>query len=509
MSNPNITLKWKITKVLENTPPCHKNNIVFNISPNPGLYNQFGLSPIYVPKFFDPTIVFQQTIKNRLKKQDIIVDDYKFPYNIYIPKLNAKVSLSVKIRLFPSNILSLTVTVSGFPHTLDAAKLIDYQDLRQLKPISDIIQWTIGMAETLNHKNFNSLQSFNYKPTVYLEEICQSEKFQNHIEENISKYIGVLIRNYDFNAMDDKIQENILEKNKKHNLKSLQEKYLIDKQGILYITPLNKLHLKSKTAQFSKTHDLFEIAIVFGEYLSQYLSFRLLNEDLADFFIYEIQPWIENPEIVFRMSVSNETIWKLLISELKLKKLMQFVTNPPIRSIVVNKSQYFSQFSYWWKSPNFEYLLTKKIEKSKDLQLDFLENEDLKRLIIEDYGEAKRSLQSKNYKATILLCGSIAEAILTAVIEKARLPGINTKKLYNNFNLSKLLDIAKNHDLVIDKNIFSLIDPLRNYRNIIHPGVQLRKSISPDLSKATIALETIKLLLEDLKINKTQKKNNP
>lgn len=353
------------------------------------------------------------------------------------------------------------------------------------------------------------MQSFNYKPIVYLEEICQSEKFQNHIEENISKYIGVLIRNYDFNAMDDEIQENILEKNKKHNLKSLQEQYLIDKQGILYITPLNKLHLKSKTSQFSKTHDLFEIAIVLGEYLSQYLSFRLLNEDLADFFIYEIQPWIENPEIVFRMSVSNETIWKLLISELKLKKLMQFVTNPPIRSIVVNKSQYFSQFSYWWKSPNFEYLLTKKIEKSKDLQLDFLENEDLKRLIIEDYGEANRSLQSKNYKATILLCGSIAEAILTAVIEKARLPGINTKKLYNNFNLSKLLDTAKNHDLVIDKNIFSLIGPLRNYRNTIHPGVQLRKSISPDLSKATIALETIKLLLEDLNINKSQKKNNP
>jgi hypothetical protein len=474
---------------------------VFNIYPNPGLYKQFGLSPIYVPKRFDPTIVFQQTIKNRLKKQDIIVNDYKFPYNIYIPKLNANIYLNIKIRLFPPNILSLTVTLSGFLSTLNVAKLIEYQDIRELHPILDIIQCTIGMAETLDHKNFEITQSFIYKPIVYLEGVCQSDKFQDYIEKNKSQYIGVLIRNYDYNSMDNEVQENILKKNKNHNLKSSQEKCLIDKQGILYLAPLNELELNSKTSHFLKIHDLFEIAIVFREYLNQYLSFRILNEDLADFFIYEIKPWIENFKIIFRNSTTNEFVWELMISELKLKELMQLVTNPPIQSIIENKSQYFRQFSLWWRDPNFESLLSKKMETG-NLQLDFLENEDLRNLIIEDYGEAIRSLQSKNYKATILLCGSISEAILTAVIEKARFPGINLDELYNNYNLYKLLNVAKNHNLIQDKNLFSFIDPLRNYRNTIHPGVQIRESIHLDLSIATIALETVKLLFRDLNKNK-------
>lgn len=66
------------------------------------------------------------------------------------------------------------------------------------------------------------------------------------------------------------------------------------------------------------------------------------------------------------------------------------------------------------------------------------------------------------------------------------------------------MKIAKDHNLIQDENIFSLIDPLRNYRNMIHPGVQLRKSISPDLSKANIALDSINLLISD--INKSHKK---
>jgi len=74
----------------------------------------------------------------------------KFPYKIDIPELNTKVLFNIKIRLYPINILSLTITASGFPPTLDAAKLIDYQKLNQLKPIYYIIQWTIGIVETLN-----------------------------------------------------------------------------------------------------------------------------------------------------------------------------------------------------------------------------------------------------------------------------------------------------------------------------------------------------------------------
>ncbi len=178
---------------------------------------------------------------------------------------------------------------------------------------------------------------------------------------------------------------------------------------------------------------------------------------------------------------------------------MQSVTKPSILRAIEDKSNYFDHFSIkWWNECDFPYLLSRKIEESKELNLAFLDNKDLKRLIIEDYGEARRSLQSKNYKATILLCGSLVEAILTAAIAKAKIPGITSEKLYNDYNLYKLINLAKNQGIITDSNLFSFIDPLRNYRNTIHPGVQVRKSVSLDLSKARIAIETIKLLIKEL-----------
>jgi hypothetical protein len=173
--------------------------------------------------------------------------------------------------------------------------------------------------------------------------------------------------------------------------------------------------------------------------------------------------------------------------------------NQPIQAVLAEKGAYFDKFaSDWWDESDFAYLIARRMEESKELHLGFLANEELKRLVLEDFAEARCSFHSRNYKATILLCGSIAEAILTAVIDKARLPGISTQKLYRDFGLSRLIDVAQEHGLIRDKSLLLLLQPLRHYRNIIHPGVQVRKSLSPDSSKARIALEIVNLLVKDL-----------
>lgn len=320
MINGKFTLKWKITKVLDTPPSIHQDNIVFNLSQNTGLYSQFSLpkSLGYVPHLLEPTVVFHQVIKNELAKQDIKIINKKFPYNIDVPNLNAQVLLNIKIRLYPTNILSLTVTVSGFPSTLDAVELINYQRLDKLEPIPHIIQWTIGMVETLDHKNFNPSQPLRSKSIVYLDGVCRPEDFKNHIKENVSQYVGILIRNDYYKTMDEEIQRLILEKNKDHNLKFSQELLLIDKQGILYVKPTGTMAPKSR---FSKIQELYEIAIIFGEFLSNDLSFHIQKEDLANF--NKIRQWIEDPEAVFRYSVEHKKMWKLLLREFELKAIMQ------------------------------------------------------------------------------------------------------------------------------------------------------------------------------------------
>ncbi len=299
--------------------------------------------------------------------------------------------------------------------------------------------------------------------------------------------------------MDDRITNSVIEKNHDHNLKSSQELLLIDKQGVLYLTPNRTAKKKPTRPRFSRTYDLFGIALVFKDFITNYHSFRLYNEDFADFLLNKIRPWIDEPDIVFGASVSNKYRWELLLEEFGLKARLRFILTQTIINALHEKSQYFDKFAVeWWSQSDFPFLISGEIRESKEIHLGFLENEDLKQLIIEDYAEARRSLQSKNYKATILLCGSIAEAILTAIIDKADLSGITTSKLYSNYDLFKLVDLAKTEGLIRDKTLFPLLEPLRSYRNIIHPGVQVRKSLSPDSSKARIALETVNLLVKDL-----------
>jgi hypothetical protein len=503
MSHIAIKLRWKVTALLENDPPIHQENVLFNISPNTGLYSQFSipLRHSYVPQVLSPTITYHQVIKNLLKKSlGIEIKERKFPYRVFVPELGTEVLINLGIRLFQPSILSLTVKLSDISTSyLDATRLLDCQRLDYLRPVSDITQWTIGLAETLDQKYFDSSPPLRFKPAVHLDNVCSPEVFQSHIKENLSKYVGILIRNYDYELMDSKVPRMILEKNTEHNLKSSKEMLLIDKQGILYLTPIRTGKETPTRPRFSRTYDLYSIALVFKDYMNHFHSFRSHNEDFADFILYKIWPWLDEPDIVFGASVSNKYRWNLLIDEFGLDSRMRFAMNPTIRDAIEDKSRYFEQFTTgWWNESDFGYLIAGKIRESKELRLGFLENDDLKKLIIEDYAEARRSLQGRNYKATILLCGSIAEAILTATIDKANLPGITTKKLYTDYNLSTLVDTAEKHNLIKDKTLFPLLEPLRHYRNTIHPGVQVRQSLSLDSSKARIALETINLLVKDL-----------
>jgi hypothetical protein len=281
------------------------------------------------------------------------------------------------------------VKLSDVPiHDLDIARLIDYQRLDFLRPVSDITQWTIGMVETLNHRDFNPSQPLRFKPAVHLDGICPSDECQGHFDDHAGDYIGILIRNYDYELMDSRIADMILDKNREHNLKSLHELLLIDKQGILYLTPSLVDRTVPKRPRFSRTYELYGVALVFDDYIRHYHSFRLRNEDFADFILYKIRPWIDEPEIVFSASVSNKHIWNLIVDEFALKARMQYVLNQPIQAALAEKGAYFDQFaSDWWDESDFAYLIARRMEESKELHLGFLTNEELKRLVLGDFAE--------------------------------------------------------------------------------------------------------------------------
>jgi hypothetical protein len=154
--------------------------------------------------------------------------------------------------------------------------------------------------------------------------------------------------------------------------------------------------------------------------------------------------------------------------------------------------------SSWWELPDFAYQLTRTLNESRNLQLDFINDPELRRLVAADYSEAKSSLAVKNHKATILLSGSIAEALLIEAIVNAKVPALSRKLIYEKFVLNDLIGIASKHKLIHDDAILDLLKPIRKYRNLIHPGVQLRNEMIVDAQKAEIAIKVVDLLILDL-----------
>lgn len=496
-------LRWKAIAILKSTPFIDQPNIIFNSSPYTGLYSQFDLPLSYVPKVLAPTVVYHQVIGNLLKKNGFEVKEKRYPYKLFVQGIGT-VSLNLQIKLFPPNILSVTVQVSDFPVEVEPNELIALQRLNRIKPISEIVQWTIGMAETLNQRRFDQSQSFQFKPAVFLDQICSPERFQQLVRSNLPKFTGILIRNPEYELMDDDIPVRIMEKNKGHNLKSSQELMLLDKQGLLYLTPSSNKDRKTLIESFIRVHDLYEIAYVYSTYLDGYLHLRAYSEDFADFILYIIRPWIEESQVIFKSSVSNRHIWDLLMAELGLKSQFEYILrNGEIVNSLTLKSGLFEKFSKrWWATADFVSSLSRKIQESKDFSLEFLGNTtELKMLILADYGEAQRSVQCRNFKAAMIISGSICEALLTAGLDAIKPPLITTKALYEDYNLFKLIQAAKQYGLVTDGTLLLHLDALRQYRNLIHPGVQTRKSLLPDESKARIALETVNLLVKEL--NKT------
>ncbi|NTU74133.1 hypothetical protein HGB07_08395, partial [Candidatus Roizmanbacteria bacterium] len=508
-TTPQLEIRWKVIAVLPNEPPVFRDSLVFNKSYKTGLFSQFDINPSlsYVPTILTPTITYHQSLRNHLKTKGLNIQDKNYPYKVTIEDVG-EVALSLQIRLYPPRIASVTVTIKGItnPDLIEnPEKLIEIQRLDKWTSVNEIVHWTLDVIDTFNHKKRGNVTSMRSRPIMHFKNMCDENSFKSHLSENTQKFIGVLIRNKAYSHMNPELTRKITEKNQELNLKDQNELMLIDKQGLLYVTPIinDAMDKKYSKMKYTRTSELYELAMVFRALLDSYSELRLYNEDFTDFLLHKIQPWINESNMVFTESVSNKHIWNLLINEFELTSRLRLVTRQSeVISSITEKSRYFSQFTRdWWAQADFSYTLSSTIEEGRGLNIDFISNKELRRLVLEDYQEAKRSLYGQNYKSTILLCGSIAETILTDVVDQAAIPGITTGSLLKDFNLGKLIDAAKANSILKDEILITLLNPLREYRNMIHPGVSLRKSLSADKSKANIALEIVNLLVKELRAN--------
>jgi hypothetical protein len=109
-----------------------------------------------------------------------------------------------------------------------------------------------------------------------------------------------------------------------------------------------------------------------------------------------------------------------------------------------------------------------------DELLRFIKESEVEKQIKSDFAELHKCMGHESWKASIVLIGSLIESVLYNYINntdsvKSNIPQFSQR----NATLNDFLQWARQHN-IIDENLFRLSEPIRDYRNTIHPKVQQR-----------------------------------
>jgi len=122
-------------------------------------------------------------------------------------------------------------------------------------------------------------------------------------------------------------------------------------------------------------------------------------------------------------------------------------------------------------------------------EFDFVKDDDVRAILERDYVEAQTAFAAQCWKSVIILCGGVIEATLldllltdpaAACAAKGAPKG---KPDLRKLDLSDVIRVAVELGIV-GPGLDRLSDTLRQYRNLIHPGVELRSGLSPQKEEA-------------------------
>lgn len=134
----------------------------------------------------------------------------------------------------------------------------------------------------------------------------------------------------------------------------------------------------------------------------------------------------------------------------------------------------------------------------------FVRQPDLRKIVERDYVEIQRCFVAQCWKSVIILAGGAIEAILTDLLladetaAKAA-PSAPQKSDLTRWDLAELINVAVDLKL-ITPGVSKLSHPIREYRNLVHPGNEVRSGLDFGPEEARIAIEVLNMLHRDLSV---------
>jgi hypothetical protein len=185
-------------------------------------------------------------------------------------------------------------------------------------------------------------------------------------------------------------------------------------------------------------------------------------------------------------------------------------------------NQYFSHrgggngFSYYVVSGIRSYLATAlgilevevevddgtPVTETKDFS--FIKDSEIRKCLERDYTEIQRAFIAQCWKSVIILSGGAIEAILTDLLvsnaNRANTAGKAPKqKDITRWDLADLIIVSVELELV-SSGVEKLSHSVREYRNLVHPGNEIRNKLTFNSEEARIALEVLHIVQRDLSL---------
>ena len=181
----------------------------------------------------------------------------------------------------------------------------------------------------------------------------------------------------------------------------------------------------------------------------------------------------------------------------------------------------FNRRDYYWQSDSYRLIgikahIAKNLGKLRGLiekvtespvvsskNFNFIKNQGLREILQRDYIEIQKNVISQNWKSTIILSGGSLEAILLDLLQNNETIAISSdkapRKKLNEWDLNDLIEVGVDIEIV-DSQIAKLSHSVREYRNLIHPGVEIRKNLRVEEEEGKIAVEILHMLIRNLSV---------
>src|SRR5688572_7793225 len=126
---------------------------------------------------------------------------------------------------------------------------------------------------------------------------------------------------------------------------------------------------------------------------------------------------------------------------------------------------------------------------------DFIQDERFKALLERDYKELELLVNNKLSKSILVMSGSLIEALLIEFLSNKPPTGYSSEKMFK-LSLNELLDVSESIGL-ISKRSKDLSTVIRDYRNLIHPGREIRKNERFDFETANVAFSLLNIIIRE------------